>query len=786
MLTFISRKASASTLLDPKLYYLLLNLCFCVKAWPHEDNCPSSEWSVMCRPCCEYHLIQCRCPSKGSKVGYTVPCCRNALDQCDPCIIHPGCSLFENCKTCHNGTWKANDNFFVNGKYCTECRQGWSGGDCKTCGGVIQRAQGHIAMESYPTNARCEWTVQVERDSSIELRFSLLSLEADHNCRYDYVEVRDGDDLSSPVIGRYCGDQLPPPIESSGNLLHILFSSDGYNNFDGFVLTFQESSSIKNQACALPEKLMNGYLLPVYGTKEELVSVNHRCHLPFTLIGSQQRICLPNSTWSGSAPTCVKGQTSRVRCPPPPKLLNGYHRPAPDTAGAAEAVEFFCKKSYILSGNHQSTCLSNGSWSSRPPKCVRACREPKVSDLVRQSVVQPHLISRENPDQRIHLSSRYSMHDLLSAGFIPLTSDKRSKEDDTASVELPHGFHPVHTSIEYQCASPLYRHTGSSRRTCLKSGRWSGRHVSCSPVCGKFDTSSLYNLTDTPWPWHAAVYIRSSPDHTASTNRPHRGGTMSIQQGASEESTFWSLACSGALLSQRGVLVAAQCVVDKDKQQTLHPAHVKVVVGMQHQTSKDRLKSLPHLRVSDILVHPNFYSAPDSDVAVLKLKDKARISERVLPVCLPRVQGGEVTAQEAHTARWILPNDHRHRSRDTPSSQTRLVELVDVARCEREFAQGGARTAVISDNTLCVIRTPSRPQSPCTSVNPGITTTPAVLSSTTGVPSGHEETPGASGTRWHLLGLESFSYKEENCHQQIYTVQTRIANFRDWIEKNTK
>lgn len=72
--------------------------------------------------------------------------------------------------------------------------------------------------------------------------FSLLSLESDHSCRYDYVEVRDGDGLSSPVIGRFCGDQLPRPIRSSGNVLHILFSSDGYNNFDGFVLTFQERS----------------------------------------------------------------------------------------------------------------------------------------------------------------------------------------------------------------------------------------------------------------------------------------------------------------------------------------------------------------------------------------------------------------------------------------------------------------------------------------------------------------------------------------------------------------
>lgn len=55
-----------------------------------EDRCPSSRWNAMCRPCCEYQLIQCRCPSKGLKVGYTVPCCRNALDQCDPCLIPPG------------------------------------------------------------------------------------------------------------------------------------------------------------------------------------------------------------------------------------------------------------------------------------------------------------------------------------------------------------------------------------------------------------------------------------------------------------------------------------------------------------------------------------------------------------------------------------------------------------------------------------------------------------------------------------------------------------------------
>ncbi len=70
----------------------------------------------------------------------------------------------------------------------------------------------------------------------------MLSLEFDHSCQYDYVEVRDGESLNSRVIGRYCGNERPPPIKSTGNSLHILFISDGYKNFDGFFAIFQESS----------------------------------------------------------------------------------------------------------------------------------------------------------------------------------------------------------------------------------------------------------------------------------------------------------------------------------------------------------------------------------------------------------------------------------------------------------------------------------------------------------------------------------------------------------------
>lgn len=38
------------------------------------------------------------------------------------------------------------------------------------CGGVIHKKQGHLVLESYPNNARCEWTIQVDRPFTIELR----------------------------------------------------------------------------------------------------------------------------------------------------------------------------------------------------------------------------------------------------------------------------------------------------------------------------------------------------------------------------------------------------------------------------------------------------------------------------------------------------------------------------------------------------------------------------------------------------------------------------------------
>lgn len=54
------------------------------------------------------------------------------------------------------------------------------------------------------------------------------------NCHHDFVEVRDGDDETSRLIGRYCGHELPPILASNSNQMFIRFVSDGMNERRGF------------------------------------------------------------------------------------------------------------------------------------------------------------------------------------------------------------------------------------------------------------------------------------------------------------------------------------------------------------------------------------------------------------------------------------------------------------------------------------------------------------------------------------------------------------------------
>ncbi|KAF1660023.1 Inactive serine protease PAMR1, partial [Aptenodytes patagonicus] len=691
------------------------------------ENCPGAEWNIMCRECCEYDQIECICPGWKERVGYTIPCCRNEENECDSCLIHPGCTIFENCKSCRNGSWGGTlDDFYIKGIYCEECRAGWYGGDCMRCGQVLRASRGQILLEGYPLNARCEWTIHVQAGFNIELRFSMLSLEFDYMCQYDYVEVRDGDNLDSQIIKKFCGNERPPPIRSTGSSLHVLFQSDGSKNFDGFHAVFEEITACSSSPC-----LHDGTcILDKSGT--------YKC------------ACLAGYTGNR-----CENFLDEKNCSDPGGPLNGYRRVVEDTgllngryAKIGTVIAFFCNNSYVLSGNEQRTCQDDGEWSGKQPICIKACREPKISDLVRQKVLPMQVQSRETP-----------LHQLYSSAFSKQKLEiYPTKKPALPFGDLPPGYQHLHTQLQYECVSPFYRRLGSSRRTCLKTGKWSGRAPVCIPICGKAENITLQKaVTSTRWPWQAAIY------RTANGVKEN-----SLRKGA------WILICSGALVNERTVVVAAHCVTDLGKTIVLKTAELKVVLGKFYRDDDRDEKTIQNLRISAIIVHPNYDPILlDSDIAIIKLLDKARISSRVQPICLSSSHDLTSSTEDLKimVTGWKVLADIKEPGYKTDTIRMGAVRMVDSLLCEQQYEDNGIQVS-ITDSMFCAKQDHTAFSNICPAETGGI----AAIT-----------LPGKASPelRWHLMGLVSWGY-DKTCSLDLYSGYTKALPFKDWIEKNLK
>lgn len=106
------------------------------------------------------------------------------------------------------------------------------------CGGVFTASSGALTTPDFPNvhdhNLECDWLIRVAQGEHVKLTFTHLDIERSSPCRWDYVEVRDGSDGRSPVVGSYCGNVLPPPHISTTHQLFIRFRSDSSIAGSGF------------------------------------------------------------------------------------------------------------------------------------------------------------------------------------------------------------------------------------------------------------------------------------------------------------------------------------------------------------------------------------------------------------------------------------------------------------------------------------------------------------------------------------------------------------------------
>jgi len=96
----------------------------------------------------------------------------------------------------------------------------------------------------YPAGIKCSRTITTDYGYFVRIDFrNLFRMEPPSNegkCDYDYLEIRDGSEGYSTLIGKFCGSDFPPMITSSGRSLWLRFVSDGTIEYDGFqaVYTF--------------------------------------------------------------------------------------------------------------------------------------------------------------------------------------------------------------------------------------------------------------------------------------------------------------------------------------------------------------------------------------------------------------------------------------------------------------------------------------------------------------------------------------------------------------------
>lgn len=133
----------------------------------------------------------------------------------------------------------------------------------------------------------------------------------------------------------------------------------------------------------------------------------------------------------------------------------------------------------------------------------------------------------------------------------------------------------------------------------------SSRPLSSSlAVCGKHPTFDPQRPADSHWPWLAAIYRSSTAglSETKVAKAASQAGSLKRNGGAGtgkhDRASEWQLVCSGALVNQRSVVVAAHCVTELGKVYPLDAAKIKVVVGKHFRDDQRDTKSVQHLRVS--------------------------------------------------------------------------------------------------------------------------------------------------------------------------------------------
>lgn len=232
--------------------------------------------------------------------------------------------------------------------------------------------------------------------------------------------------------------------------------------------------------------------------------------------------------------------------------------------------------------------------------------------------------------------------------------------------------------VAYSC-NKHFTMDGPRLRHCESNNQWSDSMPECLPICGK--SSSVYA--------HRRLRIVGG-----SPTLPGRWPWQVVLEFQTAKSEFNSFHCGGTLIAENWVVTAAHCVVYG---QTHVPYHVRVFLGVHDITKRHWDSNVQIIPSEEIIAHPKFnWITYDSDLALIRLRWRANITDFVKPICLPNSyqRRSMKPGKKGAMLGWGITETRK----SATALREVLIPIVDDKTCKKAYEN---ETWPVTSNMIC-------------------------------------------------------------------------------------
>ncbi|KAF3691668.1 CUB and sushi domain-containing protein 3 CUB and sushi multiple domains protein 3 [Channa argus] len=416
----------------------------------------------------------------------------------------------------------------------------WSGliPKCEApCGGHYSGPSGVILSPGWPgyykDSLSCEWVIEAELGHSIKISFDRFQTELS----YDFLEVHDGPNLLSPLIGSFNGTQVPQFLFSSSNFLYLLFTTDNSRSNSGFKI-FYEVVTLDTYSCMDPGIPVNGVRLSHDLSIGSMVSF--QCDPGYRLSHEEPLVCEKNHFWSHPLPSCDASCGGDIKGPGGIILSPGYPELYPNSLNCTWTVEVshgkgvqFTFHSFHLEDHHDYLLITENGSFAQPLARLTGSERP--------SPVNAGLYG--NFRAQLRFISDFSIS--LQGFNISYSEYNLEPCHDPGTPQF--GWHTgsrfgIGDSLAFYCNTG-YRLQGAREIVCLGGGRrmWSAPLPRCVAECGSTVSNNEGVLLSPNYPMnydnsHECVYsiqvqTGKGINITANTFQLSQGDILKVYDG---------------------------------------------------------------------------------------------------------------------------------------------------------------------------------------------------------------------------------------------------------------